>query len=382
MRITISLLLTLVMSVLLTACNPLGTDNTPQPLALAPINHPATGLQRLWSQSIGSGDSGYYFRLLPAVSSGRVFAGSYNGDIGAFNANTGKSLWSRSLGVRITSGLEAANGMLFLGTENQQIYALNANTGQIIWRVTVDSEVLAAPKYARGILLVHSFDGTLVALSAKDGHTLWRYDQSTPSLILHAASQPQVAGGHVVAGFANGQLSILNLWTGASSWNQQIALAMGDNPVSQMVPVTVDPVVVDGIVYVATYQGYIAALNLDNGQMIWHHKISSYAGIAADSQQVYVSDANSNVWAFDEESGAVNWRQKQLVGRDITGPVLVGNNVIVASRLGSLQVLSKSDGHFVSRLSLGSGALAKPVVSGRTLYIYTSKGSLQAIRVH
>ena len=93
-----------------------------------------------------------------------------------------------------------------------------------------------------------------------------------------------------------------------------------------------------------------------------------------------MADASSKVWAFDEDSGAVNWRQNSLLGREITGPVIYNNALVVADNYGYLHFMSLTDGHFLARVSIGNGALAQPISYAGNLYVYTSNGKLIAIR--
>ena len=366
-------------ALMLAGCSPLGHDNTTPPSKL--VNFKSTvNVQTVWKSSIGYGDVGFYLRLVPTAANGKIFAASHNGDIRAYNAATGQQLWAVNVHQNITSGAVAGDGKVFVGTGTAQLVAVSQKTGHMIWHRNVSGEVLAQPQYAKGIVIVHTMAGTLSAFSSDDGHRLWRFDQTVPSLVLHAAGQPQVAGNYVIAGFANGQLSVLSLTTGRVVWSQHVAFGMGNNPVSQMVDITVNPVVVDGVVYVATYQGQVAALNLGNGQVTWQHKISSFAGMTADQQRVYIADAKSIVWAFDEDSGSVDWKQVALKGRQITGPVVYKNMLVAADRYGYLHFMSLSDGHFLARVSMGSGALAQPIVYRGNLYVYTSAGDLLAVR--
>jgi len=80
--------------------------------------------------------------------------------------------------------------------------------------------------------------------------------------------------------------------------------------------------------------------------------MSSYNGVAMDKTQLYISDANGSVWALDRRSGATLWRQDKLQDRDVSGPVLVGNAVVVADGAGYVHWLSKEDGGFIARNNL------------------------------
>jgi outer membrane protein assembly factor BamB len=366
----------------LSACGSLmpTPDNTLPPTPLVNFT-PKIRVINLWSTQVGDGASRYYLRLQPAVAQNKVFVASYSGKVTAVAANNGKRLWDTNTKVYLTSGIAANAGRLFVGTKQGTIIALRMDDGQLLWQTAIGSTILATPATAKGVVLAKTIDGTLAALAATDGHVIWRFKQTVPSLILHASSQPQIAGNLALAGFANGRLAALRLWSGKLAWLRTIAQPRGITDIQQMVDIDVSPVVVKGVVYVATYQGYIVALDLMNGREIWRRKISAYAGIAADYANIYLADANSHVWAFDEDSGAVVWRQTKLQGRYITGPAVLGNYVVVADAYGYLHWLAKYNGEFAARNSLGAGVLTAPVVYGGRVYVYTRDGTLLAFYI-
>jgi outer membrane protein assembly factor BamB len=363
----------------LSACTS-SPDNTLPPAPLVKLA-PTIQVNKLWSTHVGRGAGKYYLRLAPTVVGNTVFTVSYDGNITAVNASNGKIIWQVKTGRYLTSGAGASFGKLFVATGNGGIAALRQSDGKRLWVTQVSSAILATPISYNGIVLAKSIDGSLTALSQQDGRQLWRFTQEVPSLILQASSVPQFAGNLVVAGFANGKLAVINSQSGKPLWVKAMAEPKGTTAIERMVDIDVNPIVVRGVVYVATYQGKIAALDVNSGRLIWQRKVSSYAGIAADYQKIYLSDADSHVWAFDQNEGVPVWRQMKLTGRMITGPALLGNYVIVADSYGYLHWMSKSTGAFVARNDLnGSGVLTPPVVSGNTVYVYTKGGDLYAFR--
>ncbi len=364
----------------LSACSTFfGKSNLMPPAPLVNFT-PSVTVNPLWSVRATKGTSKNYLRLTPAVGRTQVFVDDYAGNVVALNQISGQVQWKINLRKNLTSGIDYSNGKIYLASDSGQVFALSAKDGSVVWQAAVTSEVLATPTVVSGVVLVKSLDGNLTALSANDGQQLWQFNQPVPSLILHESSRPVVAGGYVIAGFANGNLAVVNKSSGKALWSRPIAVASGTTDVERMVDIDMSPVVVHGIVYVATYQGYIAALGLQSGQLIWRHKISSYSGIAADASRLYVSDAQSYLWAFGQSAGAVVWRQTQLTGRNLTGPALMGNYIIVADGYGYVHWMSKQDGHFVARNNVGDDVIVDPVVSGKTAYIYTEDGTLVALR--
>ena len=357
------------------------SDNVLPPAPLVDFK-PTIKINELWKSRIGKGSGNHYLRLNPVIKDNKIFVADYSGNVVAFDVDSGQIIWQQRLDVSISSGISIDGDKLFIATGEGGIVALNASDGELLWNTLVGSEILATPTATKGIVLAKSIDGSITALSQNDGKQLWHFDQEVPPLILHASSQPQVAGQSAVVGFANGRLVSLALHTGKLLWNKKIAEGKGATVIERMVDIDVSPIVVRGVVYVATYQGKIAALELQSGRILWRHTISSYAGIAADLKNVYISDAKSYVWAFDEETGAVIWRQAQMEGRMLTGPALLNNYIVVADMEGYLHWLSKENGDFVARNELdSSGVIVSPIVAGNRVYVYSRDGYLYAFNI-
>lgn len=366
----------------LSACSTfMDTDNTPTPAPLvdfaAEINiHP------LWYTNTGIGVGSDYLKLTPSISNNRIFTASKNGSVSANDKISGKSLWQMGTGKNLTGGVGAYDGLVYVGTREGELLALHQTDGTPAWKATSSSEILAPVSVSHDIVLAKTIDGRITAFSTATGNVLWHYQETEPSLILRGASAPQVSRDAVIVGFENGELAKLTLSKGRLQWQRSIAEPQGLFAIQRMIDITADPVILGNHVYAATYQGRIAALDFHSGEERWTEKLSAYAGIAADNTQVYASDTQSYVWAFNAQNGHMQWKQTHLHARTITGPAIFGNYLVVGDAEGYLHWLNKHDGHFAARTFVNSsGILATPIVENNTLYVYTKDGHLAAYTV-
>jgi outer membrane protein assembly factor BamB len=364
--------------------NPFGTDNLPAPAPLTTFTPERTVTQQ-WTTTAGKGVGDIYLKLSPAYSDGVVFAADKTGRVVAVNANSGVSRWDIETKLPISSGLAARDGMVIFGTDDGQVLALSSQNGRTLWRARVSNQVLATPTIANDFVLIKTIDGQVCLLTLKTGQQKWCHDHGAPTMILRGSSSPQYADGLVVAGFADGKLAAYNVETGKIVWERALAVPKTTSAIDQLVDIDVDPRIANGVIYVATYQGNVAAVALRTGQIIWEHAISSYSGLALGKRLLFVSDAKSTVWAFDRDEGSVVWQQKALANRFITGPALmVDNTVVVGDAEGYLHWLAQNDGHLVARVQVEKkhGMIASPLVSpDETVYVYTTDGKLNAYRL-
>lgn len=359
-----------------------GKDNSEPPAPLVEF-HQRLNVIRLWSDSIGSGTDKEYLKLEPAIAGQRLFTADADGEVIAMDASNGETLWSVDTDTHITGGPGFGENVVLVGTGEGEVIALNADSGKQLWRARVSSEVLSPPVKAGGTVVVRTNDGRIFGLAGDTGKRLWTYDRTVPPLTLRGTSAPQIASGVVVAGFDAGRMAALDLPTGRLIWEASIATPRGRSELERMVDIDSEPLIVEGIIYVATFQGQLAAVQLESGRILWNHDISSYAGFSADESYLYVTNDRSYVLAIDRFTGTVVWRQEKLQARAATGPAVIGNYVVVGDLEGYLHWMDKGTGDFVARTQLsGKRIIAEPIVVGKILYAYSSDGTLAAYTYH
>lgn len=384
MRI-LKILLISALSTALCSCEFFDKDNTPPPSPLVSIK-PEIRIHTLWAKNTGSASTmTEYLKFPPAITDTAVYSATKDGTIIATNKRTGKTFWTMNVSnvltrdATISSGPDANGGVVIMGSSDGDVIALDQVTGRLRWKTKVSSEILAPPASAEGVALVKSIDGKLSALSTEDGHNLWSYQQTEPTLIMRGSSAPQIHNGSIIVGFANGNLAKLTLREGSLHWLQTVAIPQGSFSIQRMIDIDANPIVINDHIYAATYQGRVASLDYASGKILWSYDLSSYSGIAADHERVYVSDAKSHIWAFDAESGVVDWNQGDLAARNITGPAIIGNYIVVGDEEGYLHWMSKQDGHFVGRTHVdNAGILATPIVDNNVIYVVSRDGRLSA----
>lgn len=360
-----------------------GQDNTAPPAPLVEFA-PTLQVEGLvqWQASTGDGlEDEQFLQLMPAVFDQTVVVTDPNDGVTAFEINTGKKLWHAPLkDVAISSGAGLSSDLAMVGSSEGEVIALNFATGQEVWRTQVSSEVLVPPQIARDVVVVRTLDGKLFGLDSQSGSRIWVYERSVPILTLRGVSTPLIMGPAVVAGFDNGKLAAVQLDNGTLLWETSIAVPRGRSDLERMVDIDGNLVVQGEALYVASYQGRIVAMDLRDGHLLWERELSSYAGIGADNSYIYVSDADNQVWAFDRLSGTAVWKQAKLAGRSLTAPVSTGNFVVVGDLEGYLHWMRVEDGQFVGRYQTDdSRILVPPVFADNRLVVYNNSGQVTVL---
>ena len=355
-----------------------GDDDEPKPAELRSFES-TLEVETLWRTRATSGEGSQRLALRPAVAGRHVVVAGHSGDVSAYDRTNGTRLWNVDTDISISGGPGAGSGLVVVGSDAGEVVALAGADGALAWRTSVSSEVLSPAAIGQRVVVVRTGDGNLFGLDATSGERLWVHDRTVPVLTLRGTSAPVIAGDVVVAGFDSGHLVAISLADGALRWESQAATPTGRTELERLVDIDADPIVSDGIVYVTTYQGNVAAFDLSTGRPVWRRDMSSNAGLGIGERLLYVTDADSHVWALERGSGTSPWRQDGLARRDVTRPVGVGEYVVVADYEGYIHWLSIDDGRFAARVRADGGAVhAPPAASDATVFVLSERGDLTA----
>ncbi|MDF1678291.1 MAG: outer membrane protein assembly factor BamB [Legionellaceae bacterium] len=359
----------------------LGKDNTPVPGILSPIASKATW-EPCWTVSFGKVKAKEtYLHLAPVLDGHIIYAATSNGMVKAIHPKTGRVKWSKQLDEHLISGPAAKFDRLVLATNKANILMLNQKNGHVLWKARVSGDVLSTPLLVENRVVVKTVDGRLYAFDRETGAKVWVLDHGTSSLVLKAASSPVRYGNLVLAGFSDGKLDAVELETGRVVWQRSIAYASGSSDVEKLVDISATPIVKGDTAYLASYQGYLVAMSLRQGDFIWTKLLSTYKDLAIDSSTLYMTDNQDMLWSVGRSDGQVKWKQTALKARGVTEPVLMGGRLVVGDKKGELHLLDAKHGDFVARHSLGSAVTVGPLVDANHVYVMTASGQLHCFSV-
>lgn len=115
-------------------------------------------------------------RLEAIVAEGRVFVGTYSGNLYALNDDSGETLWKFAAGGPILHSPAVDAGVVFFGCEDGFVRALDAKSGRPIWRAPekpVPGGFDTSPAVFKGRVLLGARNGVFYAMEAKTGAVKW-----------------------------------------------------------------------------------------------------------------------------------------------------------------------------------------------------------------
>lgn len=341
-------------------------------------------LESDWSQRVGQGLGRAAYPISPSLDGDVIYAADERGRVMAMEAGSGERRWQTDLDVGVSSGLTAVAGQVYLGTRNGEVLALDQSDGSVAWRARVSSEVLAPPQPNNELLVVQSVDGTITALDRRTGRERWVHTTTEPALTLRGTGTPMVIDPVTFVGFANGRLATLDNRSGQPLWERRIAVPRGRSEIDRMVDLGGQPLLTpEGRLYVTSYNGRLAALEAQSGEILWEREHSSYLTPVLVGDRLFTVNEASHVIAFDADSGEEVWRNRDLEGRWLTAPAFADGNLVVGDFEGYLHLIDVQDGRFTARTKIdGSGISVRPITDFRRIYVLTNNGRLEALEIN
>ena len=165
-----------------------------------------------------------------------------------------------------------------------------------------------------------------------------------------------------------------------------LSVPKGRSEIQRLVDIDGDVELYGRVLYAASFQGRVAAIDVESGQFLWARDFSTHTGVTLDDKTLYSSDDAGSIWALDRLNGATMWKQDKLAHRKLTRPTIIGDYIAVADFEGYVHLLSRYDGHMVARYQLGqydnigwdlaTGIIAAPIAVGDNRIVVTTRGGI------
>jgi outer membrane protein assembly factor BamB len=322
-------------------------------------------------------------RAAPAVDSvrDRLYVGSTRGVLSAFGRD-GRLLYEYKTGAAIEAQpvVDRTRGEVYVANVRGAIAALNGETGTLRWKTEADAAVSQAVLLSKDAVYVVTDENAVLALARSDGSVLWRYRREPVegfSIAGHAGLT--ATGNTILAAFDDGSVAALDAGDGRVLWSVDTSLDLEElDPTRRFVDIDTTPVVVDNLVYVASFSGGLYGLDLTTGTVRVHEShLTAVTALSATRDALIASSAESGVLCLDLPGLTPRWQRK--IRRGAPGRAEIqGDTVYVAESNGDLIALALADGQEVGRLRTAHGVTAPPVLEQRRGFVLSNAAMLYA----
>lgn len=193
----------------------------------------------------------------PIVVDDSIYIGSTNGKL--YSVGTDKETnWDFTTGDEVVSSPAYVNDTVIFGSSDGNIYCLNESDGDLNWKVDLNNKVISSPTVDEhdSSVYIGSDEGNLTCLDIRDGTVKWSHSvgdkvQTTPAL----------KDNLVVFGSNNGNLYVLNKYTGIEEFTYNPGTVLFNSPI------TSSPVINGNSLFFGDDAGYLYSLNIDKHEV-------------------------------------------------------------------------------------------------------------------
>lgn len=350
----------------------------------------------LWRAQIAGSSKTRRLAAAPVVGGESLFAVGTDGVVSAFEAATGRALWTHRMpdaGDLASSvfggGASYSNGRVYVTSGVGDVVALDAKTGAQLWTAKPGGPLRGSPTIAFNSVFVMSQANQVYALNAADGATLWNESGSVGQTGVFGVAAPAAGQGSIIAGYSSGELAAYRYENGRELWLDALARTNISTEVGALTDVDADPIIDSGRVYALGQGGRMAAYELLSGQRIWELNLAGISTPAVAGEWVFTLTDDARLLAIARSNGKVRWLTQLQAWRDEknkkdpifwTGPVLAGNRLWVASSRGQMMTVDVQTGVAGMFRQVDAPISLPPIVANQTLYLLDDNGVIHAWR--
>jgi outer membrane protein assembly factor BamB len=315
----------------------------------------------------------------PIYVDGKLYGVDNSAHVFSLDADTGKILWKRRIGMLNASSPTYSHHRLFVvNLIPGQVLALDPKTGKTEWRKVLPGRSESAPVVVGKRVFFGDEDGTLYAVDRRNSHTIF-----TTQLCGSIKAAPAYRHGILYVGDYGGCMTAVNSHSGKIKW-QSSSQGLGLGTTGRFYST---PAVAFGRVYSGNLDHRVYSFDASDGELAWSHSTGDYVysgPTVADTPNtpptVYIGSYDGNLYALDAKTGETRWSDS-AGGPVIVSPSAIGNIVYVPT------YSPKGTTGFAMRngrrvFEFGTGGGNSPAVSdGRRIYLtgYSSITALQPL---
>lgn len=220
----------------------------------------------------------------PASGDGFVVVGDYDSQLIALDQSNGTKKWEfNGANDRYIGSALISDGMVYAPNSDHYLYALDT-AGNLEWKFEG-----VGPNWAKPLA-----DENMIYLASMDHH-FYAFDKDF--------SQDDLVNAE------DGSKTLLT----NAKWSIDLEMA-----------VVGDPVLDDGVAYVATIEGRLFAIDVKSEKLLWSFNNNGNLGAVwgtpvVTDEAIFVADADGNVFAIDKLYGSALWPSPFSAGGQVIG---------------------------------------------------------------
>ena len=316
-------------------------------------------------------------RMAPVFFDSLVIAGNSIDGLVAYDRQSAKEIWRRSIDGGVESGVALYNGFLYFGAGDGFFYKVNALTGEVIWTFPTRAEGLGQPTIHENSVYFIAGDNIVYSLNIENGKSLWLYNRRDPSNIsVRGGSRPSVEGQRVYIGFSDGYVVALNRESGSLVWETLL------NKNKRFQDIDSEPIIDGNTLYVAGYDGSLTALTKTDGAIRWKLEKGGYSAPLLSGERLYYTTTEKQIVALDKSSGKILWETP--LNSLATQPTIFKGLLLSGEFIGGLKFIDIESGQILKEFRPGRGVHSKVTIDENSgdICFMSADGNIFYLNIH
>lgn len=347
----------------------------------------------VWSAGAG----GNIWMVSPVVAGGRVFTATMDDDnfkkcfVVAYDAASGRELWRYKTDNSLKGTIVCDDNNVVACDATGVAYALDAATGKLKWRTQTVRPTM--PPVYQGSAIVGDIvyvgqNKGLTALRLADGSPIWQNENPEPIDGQGTTSTITVGEGVVLSS---------RHWVGLFAHDASTGKLLWQNKDSNVRFRDGSAVIYDGNIYLAS-TSQMMLINPRSGDILKSVAVDEHLNAAAapvvTDKLIYVATSDRGVVALDRLTFKKVWsfvtmppifysvpyNQDSEFSVECT-PLLVGETLVFGASDGYLYGVNAADGTTQWKRNVGSPIFSSPAISGDAMYISDFAGNVMCFKV-
>lgn len=335
----------------------------------------STSLVQVFSQKVAATSAEDPLRLNIASEQGILFVLDPKGSVSAYKGK--QRVWDKQVSkIGLSSGVAAANGIVVVGNKKGQLFALDQATGNEKWTAQLSGSLISSALIQENRVIVIANNGMTYGLDASTGQQVWTYKVPSEQLSLRGQASPVALDArNVLIASSNAYLYAIDSLSGTLRMQRRVAVSDGRSDIQRLIDIDGEPAVAGQFIVTTSYQGQVTVTDLAAQRVVWSEDASSITRPEISGRQVFVSTADGKIISYDLLTGQQIWNNDQLLHRQLSNPVILGQQLVVGDLDGVLHLIDPASGNIIGR-SKSSGEVRSLRVLDNQLYAVTRTGSL------
>lgn len=322
---------------------------------------------------------------LPSESSGLIFQVDISEKI--------TPLWTFACQDEIRGSASCEKGVVYFGSYDHNLYALSAPTGKLLWNYKADGGIVTRPAVSGDMVCFGSDDYRLHVLSARSGTIQWTYYTKGP---VH--SSPVIAHGHVFIGSDDGSVHAINMASGRGVWQMNTGAPVRSTPLltndsiylgneagdvlcldfrgnprwrfKARRAVTSSPILADNMILVGSLDAFLYAIDAKSGWLIWRFRLGkgTISSVALYESMVFTGCIDGNIYCIDLHTSREVWRFQ--TAHQVTGSPIIYNGFLYCGSVdGWMYCLETRTGLLHWKFKTNGPITSTPVAADQMIFL-------------